>query len=659
MATEMKKIIAVDDDLTSLNIIKTVLKPLYEVYTASSASILFKFLDNILPDLILLDVEMPVMNGYDTIKKLKEDERYAETPVIFLTAKDDENSEKEGFDLGALDYVTKPFSAPLLIKRIENQLLIVSKSKELKAAVIEAKNASLAKGSFLANMSHEIRTPMNAIIGMSQVAAKTDDLQKLKYCLSMIENSSTHLLSIINDILDLSKIEAGKLELDIAPFNIREMMTQISNLFAERIEQKKIRFNIILSENVKTQYSGDELRLSQVIVNLLSNAVKFTPDNGRIGLTVNEESNDGDRSKLRFEVSDTGIGMTPEQTVKLFAAFTQAESGTARKFGGTGLGLTISKSIVEKMDGKIWVESESGKGSTFIFEISLGIAEDQDDGLDINSLLTDVKVLIIDDDIHETDYLKVVINSLGIDADVAENFERAISLINASKSGRKQYDVIFMDYSFIDADGIDNIKKTSGNADISHIIIMTSFLHWNRIGDKLKSIGIDKYIARPIFPSALMDSINVVTGGTVKSSEYGTESSSEMPDYSALTLLLAEDVEINREIFSSLLEETGAKIEVAENGRIAVEKFSLNPDRYNLIIMDVHMPEMDGYEATRTIRALSLDRAKTIPIIAMTANVFKEDIEMCIECGMNDHLAKPIEMDEVIKKMSFYCSCQA
>ena len=654
MTTELKKIIAVDDDLTNLNILKTVLKPLYEVYTAPSASVLFRFLDNIIPDLILLDVEMPEMNGYETIKKLKADERFAETPVIFLTAMDDESSEKEGFDLGASDYMTKPFSAPLLIKRIENQLLIVSKTEELKAAAIEAKNASLAKGSFLASMSHEIRTPMNAIIGMSQVAAKTDDMDKLRYCLSMIENSSTHLLSIINDILDLSKIEAGKLELDIAPFSIKEMMTQISSLFEEKIEEKAIRFNIILGENMKDHFNGDELRLSQVIVNLLSNAIKFTPDNGKIELTVKEAGIDGKLQTLRFEVSDTGIGMTKEQTEKLFHAFVQAESGIARKFGGTGLGLTISKSIVEEMGGRIWVESEPGKGSTFIFEVKLEAASQLDTARDKGSLPADVKVLIIDSDIHETDYLKVVIHSLGIDADVAESFDRAISLIHKAKKSQKPYDVIFMDYSFIDGDGINDIQSISGESDISHIIVMSSFLHWNRIGDTLKGIGIDKYIARPIFTSALMDSINVVTGGVVKSSGYGAEVSS-IPDFSDITLLLAEDVEINQEIFVSLLEETGIRIEIAENGKVAVEKFSQDPGKYNLVIMDVHMPEMDGYEATRTIRALDMDRAKTIPIIAMTANVFKEDIDMCLECGMNDHLAKPIEMDEVIKKITAYC----
>ena len=655
MSGELKKIIAVDDDITNLNTLKTILKPLYEVYTASSAPILLRFLDNFIPDLILLDVEMPGMNGYETIKKLKSDERYADIPVIFLTARDDESSESEGFDLGAVDYMTKPFSAPLLIKRIENQLLIVSKSKELISALNEAKNASLAKGSFLANMSHEIRTPMNAIIGMAQVAAKTDELQKLKYCLSMIENSSTHLLSIINDILDMSKIEAGKLEMDHAPFNMKDMIVRISNLFAEKIELKGIRFTIMLDEGMGNDYVGDELRLSQVIVNLLSNAVKFTPDEGRIELLAHETETRGNLHILRFEVRDTGIGMTDEQRAKLFEAFTQAESSTARKFGGTGLGLTISKSIVEKMNGRIWVESEPGKGSTFLFEVELENLGKPDGKTPVKTLTKDVRVLVIDDDIHETDYLKLVLDSFGITADVSDDFEQAIGHITAAEAEHRPYDVILMDYTFIDGDRIEKIRQSSEKADVSHVIIMSSFLHWNKVGDTLKKIGIDKYVAKPLFPSTLLDTINVTTGGTIRNPGSDAQDGQGAPDFSAVSILLAEDIEINREIFISLLEDTGAAIDVAQSGRVAVEKFSQNPGAYSIIIMDVQMPEMDGYEATRVIRSLAVDRAGTIPIIAMTANVFAEDIQQCIDCGMNDHLAKPIDLDAVIEKISRYC----
>jgi len=519
MSNMREKIILVDDIKSNLDQGRSILDPFYQVYPAASAEKMFKYLEKFIPDLILLDIEMPEMNGYEALKMLKADKNYAGIPVIFLTAKSDEESEHKGFELGAADYMSKPFSAPLLLKRIENQLLIVRQTKELKEALIKAENASLAKGNFLSNMSHEIRTPMNAIIGMTQIAAKSDDINKLKYCLSMIDNSSAHLLGIINNILDMSKIEADRLELENIPFSIETMLTKINNLIMEKIVVKNIKFNVILSQNLGGYYIGDELRLSQVIVNLLSNAVKFTPEGGAVDIMIDEIDKKDNYSFLRFTVKDTGMGMTEEQRNKLFNAFVQAESSTSREFGGTGLGLTISKSIVEKMDGRIWVESEFGKGSSFIFEIKLEQTT--------NEITTD-------------------------------------------------------------------------------------------------------------------------PGAVLKHTE-------ETPDFSGITLLLAEDIEINREIFISLLAETQVKIDTAENGLIAVEKFKQNPEQYDVIIMDVQMPEMDGYSAARNIRSLDIERAKTIPIIAMTANVFKEDIDRCLEAGMNDHLAKPIVVDTVIDKIRHYC----
>jgi len=525
---ERKIIILVDDVKSNLDQGRSILKPFYEVYPASSASKLFAYLEKIIPDLILLDIEMPEMNGYEVIAKLKAEPRFAFIPVIFLTAKNDESSEYKGFSLGAADYMSKPFSAPLLLKRIENQLLFTHRANllretnaSLEAALKKAKDATNAKSNFLANMSHEIRTPMNAIFGMTQIATRTDEVDKLKYCLSNIKNSSTHLLGLINDILDLSKIEAGKLKLDHVPLNIEKMLLRVSNFIIEKIKEKNINFNIALGTDMEMHYMGDELRLSQIITNLLSNAVKFTPKEGKITLAVDEIQKENGFSVLRFSVKDTGIGMIKDQIERLFTAFEQAESDTARKFGGTGLGLAISKNIVEMMDGKISIESELGKGSEFTFEIKLERSERQD---------------------------------------VVENID-----------------------------------------------------------------------IRP-------------------------ESETDIPDFSGFTILLAEDVDINREILLTLLEDTKITIDVAVNGAITIEKFKQNPKRYNMIMMDLQMPDMDGYEATKTIRSLDIESAKTIPIIAMTASVFKEDIEKCINVGMNAHLSKPIEIENVINTIKrFYC----
>ena len=655
MGNERNKIILVDDNQSNLKQGRNILKPYYDVYPAPSAERLFEMLENIVPDLILLDISMPEMDGYEAIKKLKADERFSEIPVIFLTAKSDEGSEGKGFDLGAADYVTKPFSASLLCKRIEKELLIVRRTKELKAAMLEAKSASLAKGSFLANMSHEIRTPMNAIIGMTQIAARTNEVEKLRYCLSMIENSSIHLLGIINDILDMSKIEAGKLELENTLINVKNVLVKVSNLIAEKVEDKNIKFDVILDEKVGRYYLGDELRLSQVITNLLSNAIKFTPEYGKIELTIDEIKKENDCSILRFTVKDNGIGMTQEQMAKLFNAFVQAESDTTRKFGGTGLGLAISKSIIDKMGGCIWVESEPGEGSSFIFDIKLEQAQNKSERATPKNIpVKDLKLLIIDADEHEKDYLNLIIKSFGLTAEDAGSLEQACDLIKEAESAQNPFDIIIMDYTVLDEYGIEYIKESCALTDKSGIVVMCSFLHWSKIEDSLRDVGIVRYMAKPLFPSTILDTINEITGGTIKSSVIESKNAEETPDFSDISLLLAEDVVINQEIFISLLESTKIDIETANNGLIALEKFRENPDKYDIIIMDVQMPEMDGIKATMAIRDLDIKKAKTIPIIAMTANVFKEDVDKCLEAGMNDHLAKPIELGNVIEKIKQY-----
>ena len=398
------------------------------------------------------------------------------------------------------------------------------KEAEEKLRLFEiTEQANRAKSDFLSRMSHEMRTPMNAIIGMAKIAERTDDIDKLKYCLSMIDVSSSHLLGIINDILDMSKIESGKFELDSAPLGIEKILAKVSGIMVEQAEKKNIKLSIFADSGMDTQYIGDELRLTQVITNLMSNAVKFTPDGGKVKLSVSKEQVDDELSILTFEISDTGIGMTEAQLGKLFNPFEQADGSITREYGGTGLGLAISKNIVEKMDGSIWVQTEPGVGSTFTFEVKL------------------------------------------------------------KHAGKK-----------IENGGIPSVSNTP--ADVAII-----------------------------------------------------------PDFTGVTILLAEDIELNREIFITLLDSTNIEIDTAGNGKEAVQKFKDNPSRYAAIVMDVQMPVMNGYEATQTIRSLDIDRAKEIPIIALTADAFKEDVDRCIASGMNNHLKKPIELEKVIDILSIYC----
>jgi len=389
---------------------------------------------------------------------------------------------------------------------------------EIKNALDEAKRANLAKSEFLANMSHEIRTPLNAITGMTAIGKSAKDMERMIYCFSRIEGASDHLLGVINDILDMSKIEANKLEFSPVEFDFETMLRQVANVISFRTEEKHQKFNINIDGAIPKILYGDDQRLAQVITNIAGNAVKFTQNGGRIDLNTKFLGEENGDYTIQFEVTDNGIGISREQQSRLFTSFQQAESSTTRKFGGTGLGLSISKSIVEMMGGRIWVLSEPGKGSTFAFTVKL--------------------------------------------------------------------------------------KKGLGEG-----------AHWPQ-EEKLAE--------------------------------------EKIPDFTGRRILLAEDVEINREIVAALLEPTFIGIDCAGNGAEAVEMFSRSPEKYDIIFMDLQMPEMDGYEATRRIRGLKTDHAKKIPIVAMTANVFKEDIIQCLRSGMNEHIGKPLDFDEVLMTLERY-----
>ena len=544
----------------------------------------------------------------------------------------------------------------------EREIEIILRDQQLNAAMLEAESANKAKSDFLANMSHEIRTPMNAIIGMAQIASKTNEVERLKYCLSNIENSSLHLLRIINDILDMSKIEAGKLELDHSLMNIEKMLIRVCNLIIEKVEQKNISFSVILDKNMRMHYISDELRLSQVITNLFSNAVKFTPVGGSIELRASEVEIGDDYSVIQFAVKDSGIGMTEEQISKLFSAFVQAESGTSRKFGGTGLGLAISKNIVEKMGGRIWVESEPGAGSQFSFEVKLERPEYQNGAVIYGNIKpSDLKLLIVDPNVEEREYLKSIAEKFGITAvDFADSIAEAVNLAIAARESHKPYDVSFIDHVLTDEYSIGYINNSSFQLDKKKVVVMTTFLNWNKIESSLYGIGITQFIPKPLFPSSVLNTINEIISDTVKNIEIISEGTIDAmlheaaDEFEGYHILLAEDVEINREIVAALLEPTLLKIDYAENGREALEMFAAEPEKYNLIFMDVQMPEIDGLEATRKIRALDIPKAATIPIIAMTANAFREDIDKCLEAGMDGHLGKPLDFEDVLSKLRRY-----
>ncbi|MDR2768213.1 MAG: response regulator [Treponema sp.] len=577
-------------------------------------------------------------------------------------------------------------------------LLVVSSilERELTQTLINAREDALAgtraKSDFLSRMSHEIRTPMNAIIGMTRIAENTDDVSKLRYCLSTINASSTHLLGIINDILDMSKIESGRFDLDSIPFNLEKTLIKVCNIINEKTLQKDQSLAVALKPGTYIYYQGDELRLSQVITNLLSNAVKFTPESGKIHVYVEEvecaEKSAGKNpeenpegavsaeaprnvpprsegvSRLRFSVTDTGIGMSGEQMEKLFLPFQQADKNITQRFGGTGLGLAISKSIVEKMNGRIWVESSPGTGSSFFFEVELSRSGSPDTAaLAKASYPRGLKILVVENDDELREHLVRIIGVFGMKAETAVDMSGAVALVEEAENEGKPYDVIFVEYDLGSGPREERRRRTDDKlgllaagelghiTDSDRILIICTFLEWSRIEARAEKAGIKRFVAKPVFSSTLLDGINRVVGKSVAGVE---RSAGERPDFTGVSVLLVEDIEINREIFIAILEDTHVAIDTAENGTEAVKKFLANPKKYDLIIMDVQMPEMNGLEATKTIRAVDSDEAKSIPIVAMTANAFKEDIESCLAAGMNDHLKKPIDETALLEKISFY-----
>jgi signal transduction histidine kinase/CheY-like chemotaxis protein len=535
-----------------------------------------------------------------------------------------------------------------------------------------AERASLVKSEFLANMSHEIRTPMNAIIGMTNIAKASNNIDKMQYCIGKINDASEHLLGVINDILDMSKIEANKLELSYGEFNFDRMLIKMANVINFKVEEKHQIFSVRVDKNIPATIVCDEQRLSQVIANLLSNAVKFTPEEGNITLATHLKSLEDLRQRLgaddlqelapneyviQIEVTDTGIGLKPEQTALLFHSFQQADSSISRKFGGTGLGLAISKRIVEIMGGTIWVDSDFGKGSTFAFIIRAkqGERASKQSLLQAGINWDNLRILAVDDTPEILEYFEELSEQFGVYCDTAANAYEALKLVKE----RGGYDIYFVDWKMPNMDGVElaremgKIKSAGASSlDKSAAIIMISAQDWNTIEEDARQAGIKKFIQKPLFASVIADTINECLG--IEDALPGDTSGKEQADYSGRKILLAEDIEINREIVLTVLEPSHLEIICAENGRIAVEKFAAHPDGFDMIFMDIHMPEMDGYEATRQIRSLDIPRAKTIPIIAMTANVFKEDIEKCLSVGMNDHIGKPLDFMDVMKMLKVY-----
>ena len=532
-----------------------------------------------------------------------------------------------------------------------NALLRNEMTLNMQSALENAKAASRAKSSFLSNMSHEIRTPMNAIIGMTMIGKSAPGTEKKNYAFDKIEDASNHLLGIINDILEMSKIEAGKMELSVMVFNLEQMLQKVINIISFRIDEKRQKFTVHIDGDVPRLLIGDDLRLAQVITNLLSNATKFAPDSESVHLGVHLDDVENGLYTIRFTVKDTGIGISRDQQMRLFKSFEQAERGITRKYGGTGLGLAISKYIVELMGGKIWIESDLGKGTTIFFTIQTrrgGENPNYLSGLDRST----TRVLLVDDDPELHQGFENIAEQLQLQCDIASSGEEALRLVKEEGP----YDMFFIDWKIPGKGAIELTREIKAHDADKSVILMLSVVEWNTVEKDAKAAGVDDFLSMPLLASTLAECVgkyigtsDPLTEDTEDDSMFGLDET-----FPGRRVLLAEDVEINREIVQAILEPTEIQIDCAANGTEVVRMFRDDPNRYDLIFMDLQMPEMNGLEATRHIRSIGSPKAKKIPIIAMTANVFKEDIEICIEAGMNAHIGKPLVLGEVMEILRQY-----
>ncbi len=524
---------------------------------------------------------------------------------------------------------------------------IKKKMDELNRVSREAVHANKAKSEFLSNMSHDIRTPMNAIVGMTAIAiSNIDNKRQVENCLKKITLSSKHLLGLINDVLDMSKIESGKMTLAIEQISLREIVDNIVNILQPRFHARQQKFDVFIRDITTEDICCDSVRLTQILLNILGNSIKFTPEGGSVQLSIHEEPSPRGDAYVRIHliVEDNGIGMSPEFQEKIFEAFSRADSKRVQKTEGSGLGMAITKYIVDAMNGTINIQSELGKGSRF--HITLDFEKAQVSEVDM--VLPNQRMLVVDDDPQLCESTVAALNTLGIKSDWALDAQNALQMIEEQSAKREDYQIILLDWKLPEMDGISlthSIRRLLGD---QIPVLLTSAYDWSEISAEAQDAGVTGFISKPLFRSTLFYGLKPYL---LTDTEDVSETASVVKeDFTGKKILLAEDNDLNWEIANELLSELGLKLDWAENGQICLDKFRESEEGYyDAILMDLRMPVMSGLETTREIRALDRPDAQTIPIIAMTADAFAEDIRNCLDCGMNAHVAKPIDIDELIR----------
>ena len=514
--------------------------------------------------------------------------------------------------------------------------------ESLRAALEEATQANKAKTAFLSNMSHEIRTPMNAIIGLNRIALNDSGISETtREYLEKIGLSAQHLLGIINDILDMSRIESGRMTVKNEEFSFAKMLTQVNTIISGQCRDKGLEYECRVKNAVGDYYIGDDMKLRQVMINILGNAVKFTPSGGTVSFVVEAAARFNGKTTLRFIISDTGIGMSQDFLPKLFDAFSQEDSTSTSRFGSTGLGMAITKSFIELMNGTISVESEKQKGTTFTVNVTLTDCDRKSTEEEENALQPhELCVLVIDDDPIACEHAQLVLGQVGVNCEKALSGAEGLQMAIVRHARREPYNLILVDWRMPDMDGVETTRQIRAAVGTeTPMIILTSY-NWDEIADEAKAAGVDTFVAKPLFAGTVLDEFREAF------KKKNAELVRKTADLKDRRILLAEDVSVNAEIMIMVLSMREIQVDHAKNGRIAVEMFEGHEEGYyDAILMDMRMPEMDGLEATQRIRAMNRADAKNIPIIALTANAFDEDVQHSMQAGLNAHLSKPVEPD--------------
>ena len=517
----------------------------------------------------------------------------------------------------------------------------MARNEALAEALTVAEEASKAKTAFLSNMSHEIRTPMNAIIGLDTLALHDDSVSpQIREYLEKIGASARHLLALINDILDMSRIESGRAVLRKEEFSFSAMLEQINTMVMSQCSDKGLHYECRLLSRIDDYYIGDDMKIKEVLINVLSNAIKFTDAPGSVTLTIERIAVFEDQSTLKFCIKDTGIGMDKDFIPKIFDTFIQADSSRKNKYGSTGLGLAITKNIVEMMNGTIDVESEKGVGTEFTVIITLKNVERQVPERESTVNPKMMRVLVVDDEEISAEHARMVLDEAGIRADVCMSGEDALRMLDLQHGKKEPYNLVLLDWKMPGKDGIDTAKEIRERCSNETTIIILTAYNWDEIVEEAERVGVDSFLSKPLFASNVIAEFERVA----LRNNMNLFREKKRASLGGRRILLAEDIEINAEIMMDVLEMEDVQTDHAENGRIAVEMFeNSEPDTYSAILMDVRMPEMDGLEAAAAIRALDRPDAKRIPIVALTANAFDEDVQLSLQAGMNAHLSKPVE----------------